>query len=209
MNLVVNWLGHASFRLRGAGSAVYIDPWKVPQAPHDADVVFVSHEHYDHCSPEDVAKVAHENTALVAPAEAARQIGAAQAVAPDEQTTFAEVVIETVASYNIGKAFHPKGNHWCGAVFTLAGKRVYYAGDTDLIPEMSDLRDVDLALLPVGGTYTLSAAEAARATERIGCAHAVPYHWGEIVGSLADAEQFARQAACEVTILQPGESMTI
>lgn len=208
MDLVINWLGHASFRLQGAGSVVYIDPWKLCEAPHDADVIFVSHDHHDHCSPDDIAKVARENTVLVAPVDTLGKIGQGQAVAPDEQTAFGEVVIETVASYNVGKAFHPKGNHWCGAVFTLAGKRVYYAGDTDLIPEMNDLHDVDLALLPVGGTYTLTAAEAARATERIGCAHAVPYHWGDIVGSLADAEQFARQAACEVTILQPGESMS-
>ena len=114
-----------------------------------------------------------------------------------------------MAAYNVGKAFHPKDNRWCGAVFTLAGKRIYYAGDTDLVPEMSELNDVDLALLPVGGTYTLDAGEAAAACKQIGCKAAVPYHWGDIVGSSQDAEKFAADAGCTVHVLRPGESLTI
>jgi L-ascorbate metabolism protein UlaG (beta-lactamase superfamily) len=209
MSLEITWYNHASFRLAGAGCVVYIDPWKLPRAPHDADVVFVSHSHYDHCSPEDIKKVSRDETSLIAPADTIAKLSAANAVAPGERLTLHEVTVETVAAYNIGKTFHPAGNPWCGAVFTLAGLRVYYAGDTDLIPEMSDLRDVDLALLPVGGTYTLTAGEAARACEAIGCKRAVPYHWGDIVGEASDAETFARQAPCEVTILQPGQSVTI
>jgi len=209
MSVDIQWIGHASFRLTDGANVVYIDPWKMPDSPHDADVVFVSHDHYDHCSPEDVAKVSKDDTVIVATAGAIQKLRSANAVSPGQERTIKDVTIETVAAYNIGKAFHPKGNHWCGAVITLGGKRIYYAGDTDLIPEMSELKDVDVALLPVGGTYTLDAAQAARACESIGCATAVPYHWGDIVGSKADAETFAAAATCEVRVLQPGETLTL
>jgi L-ascorbate metabolism protein UlaG (beta-lactamase superfamily) len=209
MAVEAKWLGHASFRLAGEEAVVYIDPWKLGASPHDADVVFVSHAHHDHCSPDDVAKVATDDTAIIAPPDVIATLHAANAVAPGEQVTVKGVTVEGVAAYNIGKSFHPRANNWCGAVFTLAGKRIYYAGDTDLIPEMSDLNDVDLALLPVGGTYTLTAEEAARACDAIGCKTAVPYHFGDIVGSADDARRFAEAAACEVKVLTAGESVTV
>jgi len=209
MAVEITWLGHASFRLAGGGTVVYIDPWKLAGAPHDADLVFVSHSHHDHFSPPDIEKVSKDDTAIIAPGDVIEQLHAANAVTPGEQVSVKDVQVEGVAAYNIGKRFHPKANAWCGAVITLAGKRVYYAGDTDLIPEMSDLKDVDVALLPVGGTYTLDAAEAAEACEAIGCGLAVPYHWGDIVGSADDARRFASAAQCKVKILQPGESVTL
>jgi len=209
MSVEITWIGHASFRIAGDGSVVYVDPWKLTDAPHDADVVFVSHSHYDHCSPEDIQKVSKESTTIIAPGDTITKLRAANAVTPGERLTVNDVTIEAVAAYNVGKAFHPKGNNWCGAVITIGGKRVYYAGDTDLIPEMNDLKDVDVALLPVGGTYTLNAAEAAKACSAIGCAAAVPYHWGDIVGSQSDARKFADSACCQTHVLQPGESMTL
>lgn len=210
MPVSICWIGHASFRLSSADTVVYIDPWKLPDAPHDADVVFVSHSHYDHCSPEDIEKVSRESTSLVAPPETIEKLGAANAVTPGDSVTIQGVLVEAVASYNVNRAFHPRANNWVGAVFTLGGRRIYYAGDTDLIPEMNDLHDVDVALLPVGGTYTLDAAQAARACQTIGPARAVPYHWGDIVGGREDADAFARAATnCEVTVLSPGESLEI
>jgi L-ascorbate metabolism protein UlaG (beta-lactamase superfamily) len=209
MSVDIRWIGHASFRLAEAQSVVYIDPWKLPDAPHDADVVFVSHAHHDHCSPEDVRKVARADTVIVAPADAAQKLGAVNAVTPGDRVSIRDVTIEAVAAYNVHKAFHPRGHHWCGAVIHLGGRRIYYAGDTDLIPEMSDLTDVDLALLPVGGTYTLDAAAAADACKAIGCPVAIPYHWGDIVGSAADARAFAEQAPCRVEVLQPGQAFAL
>jgi L-ascorbate metabolism protein UlaG (beta-lactamase superfamily) len=123
--------------------------------------------------------------------------------------TIKDVTVETVAAYNIGKAFHPKSNQWFGVVLTIDGKRIYYAGDTDLVPEMNDLKDVDLALLPVGGTYTLHAAEAARAAKAIKCRSAIPYHWGDIVGTAHDAQLFAKAAGCTAHVLQPGQSILL
>jgi len=209
MSVEITWIGHASFRIAGEGAVVYIDPWKVTGEPHDADLVVLSHSHYDHFSPEDVAKVSKDGTAVVAPHDTAGKLKAARAVAPGDRVTVGDVTVEAVAAYNIGKAFHPKANRWIGAVVCLDGKRIYYAGDTDLVPEMNDLKDVDLALLPVGGTYTLDAPQAARACEVIGCKAAVPYHWGDIVGSANDARTFVDSVSCDGRLLQPGESLTL
>jgi len=210
MPIEIKWFGHASFRIAGQSGVVYIDPWKLPQVAPDADVVVVSHSHYDHCSPKDIQKVSKPDTTIIAPAETIAQLHAANAVDPGEQMTVKGITVEAVAAYNVAKAFHPRGNNWIGAVVTLDGKRVYYAGDTDLISEMSRLKDVDVALLPVGGTYTMNAAEAAKACQAIGCKAAIPYHWGDIVGSADDAEKFAKAAAgCKVHVLKPGESLTL
>ena len=209
MSIKIKWIHHASFRIAGGDSVLYIDPWKLTGANRDADVIFVSHSHYDHCSKPDIEKISKDDTSIVAPAETISQLHAANAVDPGQQMTIKGITIETVAAYNISKAFHPKGNNWCGAVFTIDRKRIYYAGDTDLIPEMSDLNDVDVALLPVGGTYTLDAAEAAGACKAIRPKSAIPYHWGDIVGSQDDAERFADAAGCDIYLLQPGQAITI
>lgn len=209
MTIEVRWIHHASFRITDGRTVLYVDPWKIDGEPHDADVVFVSHAHYDHFSRPDIEKVAGEDCVIVAPPDVIESLHAANAVEPDERLTIGDVTIETVAAYNVGKDFHPRDSNWCGGVFTLGGKRIYYAGDTDLIPEMNDLAEIDLALLPVGGTYTLDADEAAAACRSIGCEAAIPYHWGDIVGSGQDAERFAAEAPCTVHLLRPGESLEL
>ena len=208
MSVELTWIGHASFRI-ASEQVVYIDPWKIDDAPHDGNLVIVSHDHYDHCSSQDVAKVAAEGAEIFGPGDAVDQIGQGYAALPGEQVTLADVQIEAVPAYNLAKEFHPRSNHWLGAVVTMDGKRIYYAGDTDLIDEMGKLGDVDVALLPVGGTYTMDPAEAAEACKRIGPAMAIPYHWGDIVGNVSDARAFADAAPCEVRILQPGQSTTL
>lgn len=209
MPVEVQWLGHASFRISGTDGVAYIDPWKLGAAPHDADVIVVSHSHHDHCSPDDVAKVSKDDTAIVAPADVIEKLGATNAVAPGESLTIRDITVETVAAYNVNKSFHPRHNNWLGVVITIDGKRIYYSGDTDLIPEMSSLSDIDLALLPVGGTYTLDAREAAMACSAVGCRKAIPYHWGDVVGSEADAKAFVKAAPCEAHLLQRGDRLTL
>ncbi len=118
------------------------------------------------------------------------------------------VRIRGVAAYNPNKQFHPKANNWVGFIIEIGSKRIYYAGDTDLTEEMKALKDIDMALLPVGGTYTMNAAEAVEATKHIKPKQAIPYHWGEIVGSRSDAERFAELAECEVKVLAVGESIS-
>jgi len=209
MPVEIQWLGHASFRVAGAEAVAYIDPWKLKTSPHDADIVVISHSHHDHFSPDDIKKVSKADTAIVAPGDVVARLRAANAVTPGDSVTIKDVTVEAVAAYNVGKAFHPKSNNWIGVVLTIDAKRVYYAGDTDFIPEMTELQEVDVALLPVGGTYTLSAAEAANACKAIGCKSAVPYHWGDIVGSKSDAEQFVQLAECEGKLLLPGQAVNI
>ncbi|MBN1943520.1 MAG: MBL fold metallo-hydrolase [Phycisphaerae bacterium] len=209
MSVEITWLGHASFRLASPGCVLYIDPWKITGQPHDADVVFVSHSHYDHCSPPDVQHVGKDGTEILAPPDAADSLASARVIAPGETIRLSGATIEPTPAYNLRKPFHPKANGWCGAVFTLGGVRVYYAGDTDRIPEMDHLKNVDVALLPVGGTYTLNAAEAAEVCKAIGSPKAIPYHWGDIVGKLSDAQAFADAVGDAAHVLQPGETITV
>ena len=209
MAVEITWIHHASFRLTGGEQVVYVDPWKIASDSHDADVVLVSHSHFDHFSREDIEKVSGPDTVVVAPADTVSQLGAGQAIAPGQDVQVGDVAIHAVPAYNVEKAYHPRDNGWIGAVITIDSTKVYYAGDTDLIDEMSDLGDVDVALLPVGGTYTLDAPEAARACEAIECAIALPYHWGDIVGSAADAQAFQKAAPCKVHVLQPGDTLKV
>ena len=120
---------------------------------------------------------------------------------PGESTTANGVKIEAVPAYNINKQFHPKSNNWVGYIFTLDGQRIYQAGDTDAIPEMKNVK-ADVVLMPVGGTYTMTAQEAAEATNAINPKLAIPMHWGKIVGSANDAETFKKLVKCEVQILK-------
>ena len=209
MSVTVTWIHHSSFRIAGAGQVIYIDPWKISSAGGDADIVLVSHDHFDHCSAEDVEKVSGAETVLAATADVVDRLGFGRIIAPGDELQIGETSIQAVPAYNISKDFHPKANGGIGAVITIDGKRIYYAGDTDLTPEMSALTSIDLAMLPVGGTYTLDAAEAARACDEMAPAAALPYHWGDIVGSAADAEVFADSTPCKVHVLQPGDSLEL
>ena len=211
MPVEITWIGHASFRLAGDDGVVYIDPWKLPDnAEADGKVVIVSHDHYDHCSPDDVARVAAPDATIVAPPDTAARIPNATPIEPGRKVTAGAITVEAVAAYNVDKPFHPRANRWIGAVVTLDNTRIYYAGDTDLIDEMSALEAIDVALVPVGGTYTMTAVEAAEACLRIGCKIAIPYHWGDIVGSADDAMALANAVSCcTVTVLQPSQTLTV
>ena len=211
MPVEITWIGHASFRLSGEGGVVYIDPWKIPAGlSGDGNVVIVSHDHYDHCSPDDVAKVSMPGATVVVPPGMGEQFPDASPVGAGEKTTVGGITVEAVPAYNVGKKFHPRDNGWIGAVVTLDNMRIYYAGDTDLIDEMSDLEAIEVALLPVGGTYTMTAGQAAEACERIGCKVAIPYHWGDIVGTADDAEAFAEAVSCcVVKVVQPGRVISV
>jgi len=206
MGVTVQWLGHASFKISGDDDVIYIDPWKLREATHDATVVLVSHSHYDHYSDNDIAKAAGADTKIIASTDVVKKEGKGQAIKPGETITAGGVKVTGVASYNPNKPFHPKANNWLGFVVEIGGNRIYYAGDTDLTDEMKALTNIDVALLPVGGKYTMNAKEAAEATEHIKPKQAIPYHWGDIVGSRSDAQEFANNAKCEVKVLSPGES---
>jgi len=209
MSITVLWLGHASFEIVAADVIIYIDPWKLKDAPHDATLVLVSHSHYDHYSAADVAKVVAADTMLIASADVVAQHGSGRALRPGDTLDFVGGKVTAVAAYNPNKQFHPQANNWIGFIVEIDGKRIYYAGDTDLTPEMQALTNIDLALLPVGGTYTMNAEEASDAVNKFKPAQALPYHWGDIVGDSSDAEKFRNSAACQVTVLTPGQSMKL
>lgn len=205
----ITWLNHASFRIVGKNGTVYIDPWKLSGAKHDADLILVSHSHFDHCSKPDIEKISKASTVLVAPPDTIAELGYGQALRPGEELQIYPIDILAVPAYNVDKQFHPRSNDWTGWVISIDSTRIYYAGDTDLIPEMGELQNIDLALLPVGGTYTLAASQAVEACQTIGCKAAIPYHWGDIVGTEDDAKSFAQNAPCEVHLLKPGQTLEI
>jgi L-ascorbate metabolism protein UlaG (beta-lactamase superfamily) len=209
MGISLQWLGHASFKIRYDKTIIYIDPWKLKEAPHDATLVLVSHSHYDHYSAEDIAKVRGPQTKLIASSDVAAKEKGGEAITPGATIEANNVRIMGVPAYNPNKLFHPKANKWVGFVIEVGGKRIYYAGDTDLTDEMKELKNIDIALLPIGGKVTMNAEEAAEATKYIKPKQAIPYHYGDIVDSPSDAENFAKLAASCAKILKPGETVNL
>lgn len=198
----IEWLGHATFKLAKGGKTVYIDPWKI-RSKDTADLICITHSHYDHLSVEDIKKLQGKDTVIVATADSAKTIpGNAKIVKPGDKVEVNDIKVEAVAAYNVNKQFHPKANGWVGYIITLPdGTRFYHAGDTDYIPEMKDVK-TDIAVFPVGGTYTMDAQEAAKAANAIRPKLAIPMHWGTIVGSERDAETFKKNCQVEVVILE-------
>lgn len=195
----IHWLGHDSFYVDGS-KVVYFDPWDVAGRPK-ADIVLVSHEHYDHCSPEDVARVSKPGTVIVTePASAKKLSGDIRIMKPGQTLEVGGVKITAVPSYNTDKAFHPKSNNWLGFVLELDGVTIYHTGDSDFIPEMNGL-DVDIALIPVSGTYVMDADQGVAAARAIRPKIAVPMHYGKIVGSEADARKFAEALKGEIEVV--------
>lgn len=199
----IHWLGHDSFRIEGSGMVIYIDPWKVPDGP-PADLILITHDHDDHCSPADVARIRTPKTVVMTVAAAAARLpGTVRVVREGERREVNGVTVEIVPAYNIDKfrkpgvVYHPREAGLVGYVLTVDERRIYHAGDTDLIPEMADIA-CDIALLPVSGTYVMTAAEAVEAARVIGPKLAIPMHYGRIVGSEADARHF--EAGCPVPV---------
>jgi L-ascorbate metabolism protein UlaG (beta-lactamase superfamily) len=198
----ITWLGHASFRIDGSTSTVYIDPWKLKSAKA-ADVICITHSHYDHLSEEDVARILKPSTVIIGPPDCKASFGSAfKSIAPGQNLSVGDVKVEAVPSYNTDKNFHPKKNNWVGYIVTVDGVRVYHTGDSDVIPEMADVT-TDVALIPVGGTYTMTVKQAAEAVKKINPKVAVPMHCGDIVGTLGDRESFKAAASATVVVLDP------
>ena len=189
---------HSAIRIEGS-KVLYFDPYHLTEEPHDADVIFVTHDHYDHFSPEDVRKITHERTLLVAPLSCKETVEQSE-VLPKDRLVFMEpgdsailrgILASAVRAYNVNKKFHPKEKDWLGYIVTMDGVSYYVAGDTDATPELLSVQ-ADVALLPVGGTYTMTAEEAAEAALYMDIQTALPTHFADIVGTPEDGPRFTK-----------------
>ena len=194
-NLMVN--EQSSIRIIST-SKLYFDPFNLPNEPHDADIIFITHEHYDHFSFKDIDKAANEKTIYAFPVGMKatmlkHDIPEEQIypLVPGQTALIAGLSIQAVAAYNINKPFHPKSNGWLGYVVTVDNSRIYICGDTDDTPEARAVK-CDIVCVPVGGTYTMDAKEAANFVNAIKPRIAVPVHYGTVVGKPADADTFER-----------------
>ncbi len=195
----ITWLGHDGFRI-DAGKTVYFDPYQITGGP-EADLILISHEHFDHCSPEDVAKIQGPKTVIVTEKDSAKKLeGDVRVMAPGQSLTVEDVKIKALPSYNTDKDFHPKDNDWLGFVVEMEGVRIYHAGDSDFIPEMREL-DVDIALLPVSGTYVMTDEQAVEAALAIKPKLAIPMHYGAIVGDEQNALNFKKALEGKVPVM--------
>lgn len=205
----IQWLGHDTFKISSDGLVIYTDPFRLAEGGDKADIILITHEHFDHCVPEDVAKIQKEDTVIVAPASCATQLkGDVRVVKPGDRLDVKGVPVEVRWAYNTnkfrepGKPFHPRSEDFVGYIFTAGGQRIYLAGDTDMIPEMRGV-DVDVALIPVSGTYVMTADEAIEAANTaIKAKKFIPMHYNAIVGTEDDAQKFkAGVKNAEVEIL--------
>jgi len=196
------WLGHASFLIETDQGNIYIDPWKLKGGPK-ADLILVTHSHMDHLSEDDIKMIKKDGTVIVGPPDVAEKVPGTVVIGPGDMKNIGTFKVECHAAYNPKKEFHPSTNKWVGFVADIGGFRIYHSGDTDVIPEMKNIKNIDVALLPVGGTYTMTAEEAAEAVGLISPKKAIPMHWGDIIGGREDAEKFKKIAGCDVQILEP------
>lgn len=207
--LKIAWLGHDSFKIKNA-KTIYTDPYEI-KSGEEADIILITHEHFDHFNVGVLKRIASAKTTIITTPVVKSQLSGIRAkeiraAKPGEKIMIDNISIETVSSYNLnkfrspGEVFHPKREGMLGFIITLNGVRVYHAGDTDSIPEMEGL-NVDIACLPVSGTYVMTADEAAEAAKRIKPKIAIPMHYGSVVGDERDAEKFKKLASCEVHIL--------
>ena len=196
-----------SIRIKSDVGTIYIDPFKIDDETHDADFILITHDHYDHFSSEDIAKVKKDTTVLVVPekmeAKAVKESGIKEieTVKPGTYHEIGNLELETIPMYNILKPFHPKAAGWVGYILKINGKRIYIAGDTDATKEAKEVI-CDIALIPIGGTYTMDAKKAAELVNEINPEVVIPTHYGSIVGKLSDAKVFAANVKDTIKVVE-------
>ncbi|MBI4134110.1 MAG: MBL fold metallo-hydrolase [Candidatus Terrybacteria bacterium] len=198
------WFKQSGFRFLHQERTIYIDPWDTPAGEEKADFILITHAHPDHFDPGSIERLQKSSTVILAPRDVAGAVrgGRIIAVGPHEERNVEGLHVETVPAYNIGKEYHPKNNEWVGYVIEVNGTRFYHAGDTDHIPEMHEVH-TDVALLPIGGTFTMDAKEAAEAAGMIHPSVAIPMHYGFAAGAAKDGERFRDLAKVRVELLEP------
>ena len=199
----VKVLCHSSIKFNKE-KVIYIDPFRIKEDSHDADIIFITHSHYDHFSKEDIIKIRKENTSIVITQDLYDEVltlGFSEEkiykVEPNRSYVVEGIKIETIPAYNLEKQFHLKKNNWVGYIIIIHNIRYYIAGDTDITEENKKV-NCDVAFVPVGGTYTMNAQEAASLINQIKPKIAIPIHYGEIVGNNQDAIDFVKLVNPEI-----------
>ena len=197
---------HSSIRING-DKIIYADPFKIEGEPRNADIIFITHNHFDHFSVEDIEKVRKEDTVFVFPKAMEKDVAALDiprenmlAVTAGQKICVGNIEAEAIPAYNIGKPFHPKNDGWVGYIITVNGKRIYIAGDTDITEENKRV-ECDVALIPIGGKYTMNAAEAAELINIIKPVAAIPIHYGSVAGSAEMAEEFKEKVGSDTRVV--------
>ena len=202
-DIELEWLGHAGFLIKNS-KVIYIDPYQIKEDSEKADLILLTHSHYDHCSVADMDKIVKSGTKIIMTADCQSKITRFNVpiqmiiVEPNRELDFQGIKISTLPSYNIDKHFHPKEESWVGYVIKMNGVIIYHAGDTDFIPEMQKLTGHSgsdkkfIALLPIGGRFTMTSEEAVEAARAIKPSLVIPMHYGTIVGNEKDAEEFVQ-----------------
>ena len=200
---------HSSIKINGE-KIIYIDPYKIKEINKDADLIFITHEHYDHYSIEDINKIKKNNTRFIVPNSMKNRliidrISENDIISVDVKNKYNvdDIEFETIPAYNINKSFHPKNNNWVGYIININNIKYYIAGDTDMTEEAINVK-CDIAFIPIGGTYTMDYKEAATLTNKIKPKYAIPIHYGLIVGKYEDAIKYSnlldKEIECKIII---------
>jgi L-ascorbate metabolism protein UlaG (beta-lactamase superfamily) len=207
----ITWSGHAGFKIIYGNKKVYIDPYKLSKNYEnisDADIILITHNHFDHLSIEDLKNIINERTIIVSAQECLSQLKSLQlkesiGIDPHDSVKVDDLKIETVPAYNVNKHFHPKDDRKIGFIVEFGKDRLYHTGDSDMIPEMKDTNP-SIVLIPVSGTYVMNAEEASQAVNQlINPRIAIPMHYGTIVGNKEDAIRFSELVTvCNTKILE-------
>ena len=214
MSVSIKWLAHACFQIKAGGKIIYTDPGENSNLSEMADIIVVSHSHFDHLDPSEIKKVQKPDTVVIAPKDCGSKIsGTVKSLKPGEEMTIGDIRVKAVEAYNYkrfrspGNPFHPKGSG-VGYLVTTEGKTIYHAGDTDFIPEMKELGHVDVALLPTGDTYTMDMSEGADAAAAINPGIVIPMHtWGKDTGEFK--KKVETQSTTRVLLMKEGEEYQV
>ena len=198
-NINLEWKGHSCFLIQTEDKNIYIDPYKLKAGSGNikADVILITHSHYDHCSIEDLRRIVKDGTIIIGSPDCTSSLTKLEekldvkVIEPGKGIKIENIKIGAVPAYNTNKSFHSKSEYWNGYLIDIDGLKIYHAGDTDIIPEMSKLSKIDIALLPIDGKFTMNAEEAVKSAKIIKPKIAIPMHYGTLAENSEDAKRFA------------------